>query len=269
MRWGRWNRVYLAVAAVVVTMSSGCDAGSDSPGVQPPASPYTVQPRDGGPAGRFLVAGTGWSLYIYDHDTPNVSVCLEQCAEQWPPLTIDGTDPVPHPELAGDVAAFVRPDGRRQVSLNGQPLYFYSGDSAPGETRGEGIDPAWHLARPAPSDDLQSARSAPDATFQVFDRQGWQPSSVAIAPGGTVTWRNLDSGSAHGVACVAGASSAPCPWDKPFSLPAPGRDAAGNITPAAVQVTFPRPGIFVFQCTVHPEMKGTVVVGAPATPASR
>ena len=45
---------------------------------------------------------------------------------------------------------FERPDATVQVSYNGKPLYYYSGDAEPGETNGDGVGDVWHLADPAP-----------------------------------------------------------------------------------------------------------------------
>jgi predicted lipoprotein with Yx(FWY)xxD motif len=39
-----------------------------------------------------------------------------------------------------------RPDGARQVTYDGQPLYFYVGDRGPGETTGHGIGDIWFVA---------------------------------------------------------------------------------------------------------------------------
>jgi hypothetical protein len=35
-----------------------------------------------------------------------------------------------------------------QVLYNGHPLYRYSGDTAPGDTHGDGIEGKWHVATP-------------------------------------------------------------------------------------------------------------------------
>jgi predicted lipoprotein with Yx(FWY)xxD motif len=48
-------------------------------------------------------------------------------------------------ELLGSVR---RPDGTRQATLNGWPLYRFSEDRAPGETKGEGLKGTWHVIGP-------------------------------------------------------------------------------------------------------------------------
>ncbi len=38
----------------------------------------------------------------------------------------------------------VRADGSTQVTLNGWPLYRFARDTAPGDTKGEGVGGTWH-----------------------------------------------------------------------------------------------------------------------------
>ena len=50
---------------------------------------------------------------------------------------------------AGELGTLVRPDGARQVTLAGHPLYEYSGDQAAGDRNGEGVSDdggIWHVA---------------------------------------------------------------------------------------------------------------------------
>ena len=41
-----------------------------------------------------------------------------------------------------------RKDGASQVTFNGEPLYLWAGDSAPGDMTGDGVGGVWHVARP-------------------------------------------------------------------------------------------------------------------------
>ncbi|HWN33134.1 MAG TPA: hypothetical protein VNP03_10325 [Pseudonocardia sp.] len=97
-----------------------------------------------------VVTSAGAALYRSNKDTakPAKSNCVGQCATTWPPvLASDGA-----PQLAGvepgAVGIAVRPDGTRQVTLAGWPLYRYAGDTAPGELKGEGIGGVWHVVAP-------------------------------------------------------------------------------------------------------------------------
>ncbi|WP_081617699.1 hypothetical protein [Amycolatopsis methanolica] len=48
--------------------------------------------------------------------------------------------------LAG---VLVRPDGVRQLTLGGWPLYRYVNDTAPGQVNGQGVDGTWFVIAPS------------------------------------------------------------------------------------------------------------------------
>lgn len=108
----------------------------------------TVSVRQDPALGPLLTDAQGWTLYIFTRDQPDMSTCTGQCAANWPPLTIEG-DPVVPPDLPGTVGVVVRPDGARQVTYNGMPVYYFAGDAQPGETNGHGAGGVWFVARPA------------------------------------------------------------------------------------------------------------------------
>jgi hypothetical protein len=39
------------------------------------------------------------------------------------------------------------PDGRRQLTINGYPIYRYVGDKKPGQALGNGIGGKWHVIK--------------------------------------------------------------------------------------------------------------------------
>ena len=103
--------------------------------------------------GPILVDGGGMSLYVFMADTQDtgISACADDCAVEWPPLTTEG-DPV-----GGDgvdatlLGTITRDNGTTQVTYNGWPLYLFAGDTAPGDTNGQGIDEfggLWFLMSP-------------------------------------------------------------------------------------------------------------------------
>jgi predicted lipoprotein with Yx(FWY)xxD motif len=104
------------------------------------------------PLGTILVDSAGKTLYTWDRDSSETSTCTGGCATTWPPLVLPaGTDaPVPGNGVSGLTAA-ARPDDatKMQVVSNGKPLYYYSADTAPGDTKGEGVGGTWHVAQPA------------------------------------------------------------------------------------------------------------------------
>ncbi len=90
--------------------------------------------------GTVLVASDGLTLYIHAGDGTNRSTCTGDCAAAWPPVLVKaGSKVAAGPGVRGKLATFKRPDGTLQVSYNGRPLYGWTGDSAPGDTTGQGV----------------------------------------------------------------------------------------------------------------------------------
>lgn len=85
------------------------------------------------------------SLYTFDRDVQwsGQSRCLDDCARQFPPMQAAATD-----KRIKDYRVLARPDGSRQWTFQGKPLYRFSGDRRPGDTGGEGYANLWRLARP-------------------------------------------------------------------------------------------------------------------------
>jgi plastocyanin len=112
---------------------------------------------------------------------------------------------------------------------------------APG---GGASDPA---AGTPPAPTPPPATPAPPRSAQVgmADRT-FAPGSVTIAAGGSMQWTNNDDDS-HTVSATAGAFDS--------GILSPGRSFSH---------TFPAPGSFAYFCQIHPDMRGTVSVVAPA-----
>jgi plastocyanin len=83
----------------------------------------------------------------------------------------------------------------------------------------------------------------------------WSPSSVALAPGGTLAIRNPSKVVPHGVAWTGGPEAPSCSG---VPVNSSGTDWSGTCT-------FAEAGTYSFICTVHPEMRETVTVEAGAT----
>ena len=156
----------LAVVAIAVAAcSSGAAGGSGgygygsgpiaapsaAPSSAPEATGATVEASTTGTAGTVLVAGSnGMTLYTFDKDVANsgTSACTGDCLARWPALTVaPGTTPSAGPGVAGALGTITRADdGSLQVTYNGLPLYFYAGDTKPGDTSGN--YPQWRLVTP-------------------------------------------------------------------------------------------------------------------------
>jgi predicted lipoprotein with Yx(FWY)xxD motif len=97
--------------------------------------------------GAYLTAQNGMTLYVLTTDTPDTSSCSGSCATNWPPLTVAGNTAVTGPTGAtGTFGTINRSDGTIQVTYNHMPLYYYAGDSAAGDTNGQGKLGVWFVA---------------------------------------------------------------------------------------------------------------------------
>jgi predicted lipoprotein with Yx(FWY)xxD motif len=90
--------------------------------------------------GTILVDGSGRTLYLFEKDQPNQSACSGACASAWP---IDNSSAAA--KAGGQVDASLlgtikRSDGTTQVTYNKHPLYYYAGDTAPGQLNGQGLN---------------------------------------------------------------------------------------------------------------------------------
>lgn len=98
--------------------------------------------------GTILVDGEGMTLYIFDPDDQGASTCYDDCAENWPPVTVDG-DPAGGESIdAALLGTTERDDGSLQVTYNDWPLYRWVQDGEPGAVSGQGVNGVWWVIGP-------------------------------------------------------------------------------------------------------------------------
>ena len=92
----------------------------------------------------ILTNAQGMTLYYRTSDTAT-SVCSGGCASAWPPLLTNGSStPTSTASLPGKLSAVTDANGS-QCAYNGHMLYTFSGDSAAGQTNGEGVAGIWFV----------------------------------------------------------------------------------------------------------------------------
>ena len=93
-----------------------------------------------------LVNMAGRTLYSLSVERKGKFICTSKsCLSFWHPLVVKaGVTPTG----AKSLATVRRPDGRRQVTYKGGPLYTFSGDSHRSDAKGEGFKDVgvWHAA---------------------------------------------------------------------------------------------------------------------------
>ena len=150
-------RLGVPVAAGLLAAACGSAAGSTAAGSAPAgtsaggSTAATVIESHAGSAGSFLTNGSGRAVYLWAADSMNKSTCSGACAGAWPPVTATGKVTVADGAKAADLGTITRSDGTKQVTYSGHPLYYFAGDSGPGQTGGQGSDSfgaKWWLVAP-------------------------------------------------------------------------------------------------------------------------
>jgi predicted lipoprotein with Yx(FWY)xxD motif len=135
-------KITLAIAAAALVVTAGFAAASTSA-----TSVGAAQSK----FGRILVDAHGRSLYLFDADRNGKSSCYGGCAGEWAPLIVSGKARASLGVKAASLGRTKRRDGRWQVTYKRHPLYRFAGDTARGQTNGEGLDDFggwWYLVSP-------------------------------------------------------------------------------------------------------------------------
>lgn len=90
----------------------------------------------------MLSAKNGMTLYTFDKDKGDTSACYDNCATNWPPYMAEAGA-----KAEKDWAMTKRKDGQMQWTYDGHPLYFFKGDMAKGDAKGDGMGGIWHVVK--------------------------------------------------------------------------------------------------------------------------
>lgn len=155
-------------AFAVAALISGC-AGGGGTATTPPAPAVTSAPAPSTPPGsapapaaatelkvaesklgQVVVDGKGMSVYYFTKDTKDsgTSACTGGCLTAWPPVTTTAAAPSAE-GVTGTLGTITTPDGKKQVTINGMPIYYYEKDKAAGDILGQGVNGVWYLVAPS------------------------------------------------------------------------------------------------------------------------
>ena len=143
----------LALSVFIVMFLAACGSSTTTgggPSGSSSATPviHTATVTVKGQSETVLTDAHGKTLYYYTLDPATQSTCASSCAQMWPPLLFTGSgEPSSATPLAGKLGIQMDANGS-QVEYNGHPLYTYSGDTAPGQTKGQGLFGMWFVATP-------------------------------------------------------------------------------------------------------------------------
>ena len=80
-------------------------------------------------------------MYVFANDKTSASTCTGACAANWPFVPAPATLPASLPGVTGKLGTTTRSGGARQLTIAGHPVYTFAGDSAAGQTNGQGSRP--------------------------------------------------------------------------------------------------------------------------------
>jgi predicted lipoprotein with Yx(FWY)xxD motif len=131
----------LLIAACGSSSSSSTtsSAVSTQPAAQTSSSSNAVVVKSASSSlGTILVDSQGMTLYHLSGEQNGKFICTSTvCLGVWHPL-IASSGAAPSGEV-GSLGTVKRPEGTMQVTYKGTPLYTFTGDQQPGETKGQGI----------------------------------------------------------------------------------------------------------------------------------
>jgi predicted lipoprotein with Yx(FWY)xxD motif len=131
-----------------------------------------------------VISSAGRTLYALIPETSKHLLCKSaECFKVWPPVTVRSSKVKLKAVtgVQGHLGILKRSNGTLQVTLRGEPLYRFSGDSAKGQAHGQGIESfggKWHAVT-ASSDEATSKATPPSMQPQA---PGY-PASSPAAPG--------------------------------------------------------------------------------------
>ena len=145
--------VALGAAAVIALAACGGSSNSNSSkstttkkstGTAAAAGAAVVKTAKSSTLGTIVVDSTGKTVYTLTNGSQQVP-CSGACLQVWPAVSL----PAGTTKATGTGVSNVAAKGT-QVTINGAPVYTFSGDTAAGSTNGEGITSfggTWHVVK--------------------------------------------------------------------------------------------------------------------------
>lgn len=102
--------------------------------------------------GPTLADGQGRTVYLFASDSATTSTCYGSCASIWPPVPATSTPHTAGGASVNRLGSLQRTGGGSQLTYQGHPLYYYAGDSKPGDTGGQALNQfgaTWYALTPS------------------------------------------------------------------------------------------------------------------------
>ncbi|MFM6851449.1 MAG: hypothetical protein ACKOVB_20345 [Terrabacter sp.] len=139
-----------ASSAAGSSSTSSAASSSSSSAAAPMVHPDVTELKTASSSlGTIVVDSQGMTLYMFDKDTKGgtKSACEGQCLTAWPPAMMGAAAPT-LTGVTGTVASIGTADGKKQLTLDGWPLYYWFKDTKAGDVSGQAVKGVWWVLDP-------------------------------------------------------------------------------------------------------------------------
>jgi predicted lipoprotein with Yx(FWY)xxD motif len=164
------SKSFLVIAALGVSFTalagcSGADTATPTTSSSAPAPPPAATPSASASAsastsgadlgvidselGEVIVDSKQMTAYIYTKDVKDSgkSTCTGDCLKAWPPIVTESDTPTVE-GITGTVGTIDIPGGKKQITVNGLPIYTWFKDKKPGDVTGQDVGGVWYVLGP-------------------------------------------------------------------------------------------------------------------------
>lgn len=174
-----------AVVSILCLGLTGCAGGNTTPSTTTEPSPSVSETSTSTASGRTLttsitelgeiiVGEDGKTVYYFTKDQKDSgkSECVDKCLENWPPVLVEN-EPTFSEDITAKVGTIDTPDGKKQVTVDGLPVYYWYEDKEPGEVKGQGVGNVWYAV--APDGTMITGASSSTSTSRATGSQSPSP----------------------------------------------------------------------------------------------
>ncbi|MBD2868677.1 plastocyanin/azurin family copper-binding protein [Paenibacillus arenilitoris] len=139
--------------------------------------------------GAYLTDQNGRALYYFTKDEQDLDACKGQCLVNWPVFYAEQLQ-IPGSMNPDDFSVLTRPDGTKQTTYKGYPLYYFIQDTASGDVKGQNVNEVWFVIDP---ETFGEAEETETKTYNVDIKQfsfGSEP--LTVEAGSKVVFTNYD-----------------------------------------------------------------------------
>ncbi|WP_344852204.1 hypothetical protein [Pedobacter jeongneungensis] len=136
----------LAIICIAMVFTACKKNSSDEP-TTPVNNNKGIQLATDAKFGSVLTDKDGKTLYFFSSDAAGIPTCTGGCETTWP-LYYSADASTDLNLNKAEVGEVTRADGRKQSTYRGYPLYYFAGDAAKGDVKGDGVGGIWFVAKP-------------------------------------------------------------------------------------------------------------------------